>query len=286
MSSVNPVIEVYRFDSRVDHVVGDMVLHTFEGCAGVRFFRADEHAIFYRHSEVLAEIICDDERRPLHHWQPGDIGYVPSGFTMRDEKASNPYSMTIIRLPTRHVDAISKPGINSLRCHIVPRDQTFGICRAILNLARHGRRGSARFDELVDAYSSALAASMLYGAGIESADHGNSDRSLSRENVARALRFIEDNIGEQIALPDIAAAALQSTAHFSRQFAEAVGTTPMRYVWHRRAVRAQELLSGSSMPLAQIAYACGYSSQSHFTTAFRAETGLTPGAYRKQRINN
>lgn len=33
-------------------------------------------------------------------------------------------------------------------------------------------------------------------------------------------------------------------------------------------------------PIADIAYALGYSSQAHFTTMFRRMTGQSPGAYR------
>jgi AraC family transcriptional regulator len=45
--------------------------------------------------------------------------------------------------------------------------------------------------------------------------------------------------------------------------------------------KAQELLRDTELPLADIALACGFSSQSRLTTAFRRATGFTPARYRK-----
>ena len=51
------------------------------------------------------------------------------------------------------------------------------------------------------------------------------------------------------------------------------------WITHRRIARAKNLLRGRE-PIAGIALACGFSSQSHLTRAFKSATGLTPGAYR------
>lgn len=57
--------------------------------------------------------------------------------------------------------------------------------------------------------------------------------------------------------------------------------TPATYVRARRLVRARELLSATRSPIAEIALLCGFSSQSHLTTAFRQDTGATPAAFRR-----
>lgn len=43
---------------------------------------------------------------------------------------------------------------------------------------------------------------------------------------------------------------------------------------------ASKILLASDMPLAHIAIDCGFCSQSHFTTAFKAAEGITPARYR------
>ena len=48
----------------------------------------------------------------------------------------------------------------------------------------------------------------------------------------------------------------------------------------RRLERAKALMRRTNEPLAEIAYRVGFSDQSHLTSIFRRETGLTPGRYR------
>ena len=56
--------------------------------------------------------------------------------------------------------------------------------------------------------------------------------------------------------------------------------SPHRYVLHCRVKRAKELLADAKMSQSQIAFAAGFSDQSHYTRWFRQICGLTPGGYR------
>lgn len=44
---------------------------------------------------------------------------------------------------------------------------------------------------------------------------------------------------------------------------------------------SKELIIGTTLPLEQIAYSCGYSNEVHFYRQFLSKTGMTPGEYRK-----
>jgi AraC-like DNA-binding protein len=69
-------------------------------------------------------------------------------------------------------------------------------------------------------------------------------------------------------------------SYFSRLFKARVGMGYAAYVqMHRLNVAAQLLLSGTS-PVSQIAYAVGFASAGHFSTAFSRRFGLTPRASR------
>ncbi|MEM8822263.1 MAG: helix-turn-helix transcriptional regulator, partial [Pseudomonadota bacterium] len=59
--------------------------------------------------------------------------------------------------------------------------------------------------------------------------------------------------------------------------------TPHQWLRRERLLRAQAMLSETDTPVAEVAYATGFSSQSHLTTIMRREHGVTPGAYRKRR---
>ena len=49
----------------------------------------------------------------------------------------------------------------------------------------------------------------------------------------------------------------------------------------RRIAHAEKLLSANELGVAEVALACGFSSQAHLTLAFRKQTGLTPAEYRR-----
>lgn len=98
--------------------------------------------------------------------------------------------------------------------------------------------------------------------------------------LKRVTDFIEAELGRGISLDDIARIAGLSPFHFSRVFKMATGDTPYRFLGTRRLARARALLSGAT-PLAEIALACGFASQSHFTAAFTKSFGMSPGRYRR-----
>ena len=98
------------------------------------------------------------------------------------------------------------------------------------------------------------------------------------------LRRIDDWIAEHldgpIRLGDLAALADLSEFHLHRMFRTSRGVTLQGWILAARIARAKRLLA-TETPLIEIALACGFSSQSHFTRAFKAETGLTPQVWRE-----
>ncbi|TXM96253.1 helix-turn-helix transcriptional regulator [Methylobacterium sp. WL103] len=95
----------------------------------------------------------------------------------------------------------------------------------------------------------------------------------------RIADYVEGHLHRTIRLADLATIAGLSPFHLQRAFRASRGVSPQVFVAHRRIERAKALLRGRE-PVAAIALACGFSSQSHLTHAFRMATGLTPAAYR------
>ena len=56
--------------------------------------------------------------------------------------------------------------------------------------------------------------------------------------------------------------------------------TPHRYLTDRRIGKAKSWTSEGRLPLAEIAYLCGFSSNAYFAEWFKRLVGATPGAYR------
>jgi AraC family transcriptional regulator len=106
---------------------------------------------------------------------------------------------------------------------------------------------------------------------------------LSPAALRRVQVFVEANLARPIHIPDLAARAGLSVHHFGRAFRTSTGVTPRRFIEQRRIARARTLIDDTDQPLADVAAASGFATQSHLTTAFRRATGFTPAAYRRGR---
>jgi AraC family transcriptional regulator len=97
----------------------------------------------------------------------------------------------------------------------------------------------------------------------------------------RLVAFVEEHLGGNIGLTDLAHQVGYSPDHLARMFKKSFGVPLYQYVLRRRVERAKGLLRDRSHSIAEVALACGFATQSHFTAAFKARMGVTPGAYRR-----
>ena len=114
------------------------------------------------------------------------------------------------------------------------------------------------------------------------ADPRPSAKRVKREKaeVKRLRGYIEERCAEDITLDDLARLVNWSPFYLLRVFRREVGLPPHAYLETIRIREAQRLLQ-LQMPLVDVAYALGFSSQSHFTTTFKRLIGVTPGQYAK-----
>ena len=96
--------------------------------------------------------------------------------------------------------------------------------------------------------------------------------------VQKALQYIADHIGEDISLDSIAGACYISKYHLSHAFSREVGISVYRYIMIKRLLMARQLLSAGE-PAGQVCTTCGFSDYTSFYRAFKAEYGISPGAF-------
>lgn len=106
-----------------------------------------------------------------------------------------------------------------------------------------------------------------------------------QEPIRRALTYIQQNYRKDIRLSDSANAAGLSPSYFSSLFHSTMGIHFSVYLTNYRLQIAERYLRTSDLSVKQIAAVCGFSAYPYFVTAFKAEYGTPPGAFRKQMLN-
>lgn len=98
--------------------------------------------------------------------------------------------------------------------------------------------------------------------------------------IDQAVAFINQHMGDEIYVRELASMVGLSEYHFIRVFREAMGVTPRQYIIASRMNHARYLLKTTALPIGEIAGMVGYTSESMFTAAFRRTQGTTPSQYR------
>ena len=98
--------------------------------------------------------------------------------------------------------------------------------------------------------------------------------------IVRVAERLNEEYASPLSNEDLAAEAGVHPVHLASVFRRFYNENIGEYVQRLRVERASVLLIDVEMPLADIAYECGFSDQSHFSRVFKRRTGFTPGAYR------
>jgi AraC family transcriptional regulator len=149
-------------------------------------------------------------------------------------------------------------------------------------LAREIQAGAPSGSLYAEGLSMALAARIEGIAneldGRKAPDPGRFGLSMQKAQTVRA--YIDAFLGEPLHSATLADLVHISPSHFAACFRATFGISVHQYVLKERIAKAKILLK-SGEASAQVAAACGFSGQSHFTQAFRRWTGMTPAAFRR-----
>jgi AraC-like DNA-binding protein len=267
-----------RFESRRSwrSISAEIVSRT----AGTAVWRSDCHRIVYALTDIHGAI--RNNAGPVLHW---DVN--------RDSFAFRPGGVALestVEEPVRFVQIAQNPDVYDDICSELLRGGRVGLepraglhdpllSQIALTIANEIETEFADHI-LADALNTALAVQIVRRFVDPSAIALEPASGLSRERLKRVLDYIEAHLEARLTLTDLAAVACLSSYHFSRSFKQAVGVGPQRYVMQRRVERAKALIRRTDQPLASIAQAVGFADQSHLTSVFRREIGITPGHFR------
>ena len=101
------------------------------------------------------------------------------------------------------------------------------------------------------------------------------------ERINRACRRVLEQFAEPLRHQEIAKESGMSLPAFCREFKRVTGRTLTEFITDVRVGHARKLLIETGEGVAQIAYACGFESLSHFNRCFRGLTGASPREFRQ-----
>ncbi|WP_299289083.1 AraC family transcriptional regulator [uncultured Tateyamaria sp.] len=105
---------------------------------------------------------------------------------------------------------------------------------------------------------------------------------LSDSELNRVVEHMTETLENPGGLDTLASLVDMDVFAFTRAFKATTGVPPHSYLIELRLIELKEQLINSDQSLADLAYATGFSSQSHMTTLFGKRVGMSPGKYRKQ----
>lgn len=127
------------------------------------------------------------------------------------------------------------------------------------------------------AFKSAVLALLLYLCRHYSSPRQNEPANPNTlERIHQTLMFMKANFARKITNDDIAASAGLSKFHFQREFKRITGRTPTDYLNAIRCAYARQLLESGRYSIKEVAFQCGFTNNSYFSSVFRQYTGLLP----------
>lgn len=92
---------------------------------------------------------------------------------------------------------------------------------------------------------------------------------ISHPRLLSAIELMESNLEQPLSLTELADRCGVSTRQLERLCHKYLNCTPRRYYLELRLRRAQMLLTQSSLPVMEVALACGFVSASHFAKCYK-----------------
>jgi AraC-like DNA-binding protein len=96
--------------------------------------------------------------------------------------------------------------------------------------------------------------------------------------MAKTLRFLAENLENEICPAQLAARAGLSLGHFRERFRAETGFTPHAYLTRQR-IEAAKLLLAEDVTVTEIARRFGFCSSQHFATVFKKLEGVSPSDF-------
>ncbi|MEU2434224.1 AlkA N-terminal domain-containing protein [Streptomyces sp. NPDC007861] len=114
---------------------------------------------------------------------------------------------------------------------------------------------------------------------------GSPEWNARADAVARAMRLIQDGVVDREGVPGLASRLGYSTRQIERQLLAEVGAGPLALARAQRAQTARLLVETTALPMAEVAFAAGFSSIRTFNDTVREVFALSPSELRTRAVS-
>ncbi len=102
------------------------------------------------------------------------------------------------------------------------------------------------------------------------------ENAEDREKIINARKILLQHIGEPITIKALSRKVAINECYLKKGFKEIFGTTIFDFYQSQRMEHAKYLLYEKGLSVTEVSHLLGYSSISHFSTAFKKQTGIKP----------
>jgi len=245
-------------------------------------YKAEDYLISSPYAPAFLDISINDGPLRRRMWAAGSALIAPPGSLIRTRMAK-PVEFLCMIVDADYADGIFQH-VAKDRVWAPELVEAFSDA-GFTNLHKEARRSLLGDPVVEPAYLCALADAVLARIGCHYSGSAvalrTSSETIAPATLRRILAKIDAELAEELTVAALVAEAGLSRSHFTRAFQNETGQSPRDFILNRRVARARELLSSTTIPLAEIPSLTGFSSQAHLSSAFKRIVGVSPGRYRQ-----
>lgn len=155
------------------------------------------------------------------------------------------------------------------------------LSSVIPNTHRTGYEAAAILSRLMDGERVPPKAVLIPPLGIHTRQ-STDVLALEDRDIAAAVRFVREHACDGATVADLLKAVPLSRRVLESRYRKATGRTPHQDFLRIRIERVKQLLAETDHSLERIADLAGFNHPEYMSVAFKRETGMTPGQYRRR----
>ena len=273
---------------------GDVVKPRAADMMSLEYFQAEPDSMptrVFEDHHVLINLKAQPHR--VENWRDGDH----RDFTFRqNEIVVTPAGIEsgwrwhakseciVITIPPKKLERFANQELGILlsdsQLRDLPQFEDADLTRAACLLLDELSDGQPGSEVMFESLARVFLVKPLRRYGQERSESYEFSQRFTADHYKRVLDYVADHYTAAITVEDLAEQAELSASHFSRLFKETIGVSPHQFVVGYRVEQAKRMLGDPTRPLIDIALACGFSDQPHFSRTFRRMTGQSPKAFR------